>query len=137
MIDMSQAHEVVAHDERAGTLTSGAVSATAFAIPGFIKRNTLLLAATQACVGIGNQMVPTLGAIMVMFFLGSPALAGVATSIQGASRFLVAYPIGLLMDTYGRRVGLTVGLVLGIVGAAAIGGSVIAASFPFFLVGLI
>src|SRR5262245_26172225 len=30
-------------------------------IPPAIKRNTLLLAVTQACVGVGNQMVPALG----------------------------------------------------------------------------
>src|SRR5262245_28943731 len=34
-------------------------------IPAVIKRNTLLLASAQAFVGVGNQMVPTLGAIMV------------------------------------------------------------------------
>src|SRR5215472_14590253 len=55
---------------------------------GIVKRNTLLLAASQAFVGVGNQMVPTLGAIIVARLLGSVYLAGLATSTLGARRFL-------------------------------------------------
>ena len=80
-------------------------------IPAVIKRNTLLLATAQAFVGVGNQMVPTLGAIMVTQLLGSPALAGLATSVLGGCRFLVAYPAGHVADTYGRRTGLLAGLL--------------------------
>ena len=35
-------------------------------VPGVIKRNTFLLAATQAFVGMGTQMIPALGPIIVM-----------------------------------------------------------------------
>jgi hypothetical protein len=56
----------------------GQTDATAAArrppLPPAIKRNTLLLAVTQAFVGVGNQMVPALGASMVLRLLGSPAL---------------------------------------------------------------
>ena len=45
-------------------------------IPPVIKRNTLLLAVTQACVGVENQMVPALGAIVVLQLLDAPALLG-------------------------------------------------------------
>jgi len=48
----------------------------ALAPPSAVKRNTLLLAASQAFVGVGNQMVPTLGAIIVARLLGSVYLAG-------------------------------------------------------------
>src|SRR5215510_1356756 len=106
-------------------------------IPPAIKRNTLLLAVTQAFVGVGNQMVPALGAIMVLQLLGSPALAGIATGILGGCRFLVAYPIGTLTDRHGRRVGLVLGLLLSLVGALAIGWSMAVASFPSFLLGLV
>jgi MFS family permease len=106
-------------------------------IPPAIKRNTLLLAVTQAFVGVGNQMVPALGAIMVLQLLGSPALAGIATGILGGCRFLVAYPIGALTDRYGRRVGLVLGLVVSLVGVLAIGWSMAGASFPVFLLGLV
>ncbi len=36
-----------------------------FPVPPLIRRNTLLLAATQAFVGTGTQLIPTLGGIMV------------------------------------------------------------------------
>lgn len=39
-------------------------------IPPLIRRNTLLLAATQAFVGTGTQLVPTLGGIMIERLLG-------------------------------------------------------------------
>ena len=86
--------------------TSATVVAHLPPIPPVIKRNTLLLAVTQAFVGVGNQMVPALGAIMVLQLLGSPTLAGIATGILGGCRFLVAYPIGALTGRHGRRVGL-------------------------------
>jgi len=105
-------------------------------IPPAIKRNTLLLAVTQAFVGVGNQMVPTLGALMVLQLLGSPALAGIATGILGGCRFLVAYPIGAFTDRHGRRVGLVLGLVLSVVGALVLGWAMASASFLGFLLGL-
>ena len=118
----------------------GQTGATAAArrppIPPAIKRNTLLLAVTQAFVGVGNQMVPALGAIMVLQLLGSPALAGIATGILGGCRVLVAYPIGALTDRHGRRVGLVLGLVLSVVGALALGWAMASASFAVFLLGL-
>src|SRR4051794_9781309 len=75
-------------------------------IPGFIKRNTCYLAAAQACVGIGNQMMPTLGALTVVHLTGVVGLAGAATSIIGGCRFLSAYPTGYVTDRYGRKAGL-------------------------------
>src|SRR5262245_6139826 len=102
-----------------------------------VKRNTLLLAASQAFVGVGNQMVPTLGAIIVARLLGSAHLAGMATSTLGASRFLVSYPIGRVADAYGRRIAVVFGLVLGLVGALGTGLSVISGSFTLFLASIL
>jgi MFS family permease len=119
----------------------GQTGATAAArrppIPPAVKRNTLLLAVTQAFVGVGNQMVPTLGVLMVLQLLGSPVLAGIATGILGGCRVLVAYPIGALTDRHGRRVGLVLGLLLSLVGALALGWSMAGASFSVFLLGLV
>lgn len=105
--------------------------------PPLIKRNSILLAASQALVGVGNQMVPTLGAIIVARFLGSANLAGVATSTMGVSRFLVSYPAGKVADSYGRRFALVLGLVLGLVGAVGAGLSILWSSFALFLTSII
>src|SRR5215475_12607376 len=100
-------------------------SLRALAPRGVVKRNTLLLAATQALVGVGNQMVPTLGAIIVSRLLGAAHLAGIATSTLGVSRFLVSYPIGRVADLHGRRVAVVIGLLLGLAGAVSTGLSVL------------
>ena len=105
-------------------------------IPPIIKRNTAFFAASQAFVGTGTQMVPTLGALMVVRLLGSANLAGLASSVLGAGRFLIAYPIGKVNDTYGRKVGLVLGLLLSLTGALLLGISMLATSFILFLVGI-
>src|SRR5262245_40559656 len=101
--------------------------------PGIVKRNTLLLAASQAFVGVGNQMVPTLGAIIVARLLGPVYLAGLATSTLGASRFLVSYPMGRVPAVYGRRIAVVLGLLFGLAGALGTGLSVISGSVSLFL----
>lgn len=106
-------------------------------IPPLIKRNTLLLASTQAFVGVGTQMVPTLGAIMVAQLLASAALAGIGTSLLYVGRFVVAYPIGWVADAFGRRVALLIGLVMSLVGTILIGTAMMSASFPVLVAGLL
>ena len=105
--------------------------------PPLIKRNSLLLAASQAFVGVGNQMVPTLGAIIVARLLGSANLAGLATSTLGVSRFLVSYPAGKVADVYGRRAAVVLGLLLGLVGAVGAGLAILWSSFALFLTSII
>ena len=108
-----------------------------FPVPGLIRRNTLLLALAQAFVGMGTQLVPTLGGIMIERLLGSLALAGLATSLQYAARLLVAYPVGWVTDVYGRKAGLLLGLVLSLAGAVVVGVSMLWASFLLFIIGML
>lgn len=113
--------------------TAVAQPAVGFTIPPLIKRNTLLFAATQALVGVGTQMIPALSAVMVVQIFGAMALAGLGASMLSVSKLLVAYPIGQLVDTFGRKLGVVVGLLLSLVGAMALGLSVLWAS-PIYLV---
>ncbi len=106
-------------------------------IPRTIKRNTILLAATQAFVGTGNQLVPALGPLMIVQLLGSATLAGLGTSMLNAAKFLISYPIGWVADTVGRRAALMVGLVLCLVGTLVIGASMAWSSFPLLVVGML
>jgi MFS family permease len=107
------------------------------AVPRLVWRNTVLLAAVQAFVGAGTQMVPTLGAIMVERLVGSVALAGIASSLMYLARLLVAYPVGWVIDARGRRAGLLLGLGLSLIGAIGVGLSMAWGSFPLFLAGLL
>lgn len=110
-------------------------AAAGFSIPSVVKRNTLFMAATQACVGVGIQMVPTLGAIMVVRLLGSATLTGLGTGMLGLSRLFVAYPMGVMSDRYGRKPGMVIGLVVALVGALICAMSMTLLSFHVFLLG--
>jgi MFS family permease len=107
------------------------------ALPPLIKRNTALLALTQAFVGMGNQTTPTLAPIIVVHLLGSAALSGLGSSILGFSRLIVAFPVGWLTDTYGRKAGLMLGMVLTLIGTLVLGVAMLMASFALFVVGLV
>lgn len=49
---------------------------------------------------------------------------------------LAAYPIGWLMARFGRRLGLSIGYTLGIVGGTLAGAAMLLKSFPLFLVAM-
>ena len=105
-------------------------------IPPLIRRNTILLALTQAFVGMGSQTTPTLAPLIVMEMLGSAALSGLGGSILGLSRFIIAYPVGWLTDRYGRKAGLMLGLCLTLVGTLAIGAAMQTGSFALVVGGM-
>jgi MFS family permease len=106
-------------------------------IPPLIRRNTILLALTQAFVGMGNQTTPTLAPLIAVQMLGSATMAGVGTSILSVSRLMVAYPVGWLTDRFGRRAGLMLGLILSLLGALFIGMAMLQNSFALVVVGLV
>jgi MFS family permease len=107
------------------------------AIPPLIRRNTLFLAVAQACVGIGNQMTPTLGALMVIHLLGSATFAGAASGIMGGCRLISSYPTGQITDAHGRKAGLFLGLSLSMVGSVTVGLGMMRESAALFFLGLV
>lgn len=90
-------------------------------IPALIKRNTALFALSQSFTGAGMQFAYGLGPLMVIALTHSASLAGLSVGLIGLSRFLVAYPIGKITDTYGRKPGILLGLVLAMAGAVVVG----------------
>lgn len=106
-------------------------------IPPLIRRNTLLLALTQAVVGAGMQLLPALGAITVVELLGNNTWAGIAIALAGLARMLTAYPVGRLTDARGRKAGLYLGLVGAMGGAVFTGWAVVASSFWLFVAGIL
>ena len=105
--------------------------------PPPIRRNLLLLTLSQALVGVGFQMVPTLTPLMVVALTGSPALAGLGVSVLGASRFVIGYPFGKLTDAIGRRPGLAIAMGVGLTGALLMGLAMVWGSFLLFVVALL
>lgn len=106
-------------------------------IPSVVRRNTLLLAITQAVVGTGIQLIPALGAISVVQLLGNNTWAGLATALAGLARMLIAYPIGRITDAHGRKAGLIIGLVLAAVGAVITGFGMAIEAFWLFVGGVL
>ena len=61
------------------------------------------------------QMAVTTGASMISYLTGSKALAGVPGMLISGSRFIVAFPTGYITDKYGRKTGMYLSLVLGLI----------------------
>jgi MFS family permease len=106
-------------------------------IPPLIRRNTLLLAATQAVVGAGMQLIPALGAISVVQLMGDGTWSGLATALAGLARMLVAYPVGRVSDSRGRKAGLYIGLALALLGSLMTGMGMGMGSFGLFAAGVL
>src|SRR5687768_6856217 len=106
-------------------------------IPAIVRRNTFLLAASQAIVGIGSQMIPTLAPIMIVRLSGTDALLGFAVASMGISKFLAAYPVGQVTDRYGRIAGLLLGNAICLASSLVLGIAVLIWSLPLLIVGLL
>jgi MFS family permease len=113
------------------------VTATTTAIPALIRRNTWLLALSQAFTGAGMGLVYSIGPLMIVAASGSPALAGLSVTLMGISRFVVAYPIGRLTDAHGRKPAMLVGLACALVGTVIVGLATIGALFPLLIAALL
>lgn len=68
---------------------------------------------------------------------GNPALAGLPSTILLAGAATAAYPAGRFMQRFGRRPGLVLGFLAGMLGMAIDAVAIIFGSFALFLVGLI
>jgi len=108
-----------------------------FKIPPLIKRNITLFALSQSFTGSGMQFLYSFGPLMVVALTGSAALAGLSVGLVGLSRFFVAYPVGKIADTYGRKPAILLGLVLALVGVIVTGLSMQFLSFPILCIGML
>jgi MFS family permease len=116
---------------------SPAQNRPALHIPPLIKRNTVLFALSQSFTGAGMQFAYGLGPLMVIALTESAGLAGLSVGLIGLSRFLAAYPVGKITDTYGRKPGILLGLVLAMVGAIVVGLSMGLQSILVLTVGML
>ena len=101
------------------------------------RRITWTLFITQsfalAAVIANSAVNPIIGAKLS----GQDALAGLPSTLMLIGAASAAYPAGRLMERIGRRPGLALGFLAGLVGMIIAGGSVVAHVFPGFLFGLL
>lgn len=72
-------------------------------VPPLIKRSIVLFALSQSFNGAGMHLAYGIGPLMVLALTSSASLAGLSVVLIGLSRFLVAYPIGEIMDIYSNK----------------------------------
>lgn len=100
------------------------------------RRITATLFATQSMASAAFIANITVGAILGVELSGREALAGLPSTLMQAGAAAAAYPAGRFMQRYGRRPGLGVGFLLGLIGLIINGFAVVHASFSTFLIGL-
>ncbi len=77
----------------------------------------------------------TLTPIIAAELGGNDAVAGLPSTVTLVARAAFAYPIGWLLDRWGRRMGLSLGYVIGIGGSLLAAWSIVIGSFVGFLAG--
>ena len=108
-----------------------------FDVPGLIRRNIVLFALSQSFTGAGMQMAYGIGPLMIVAISGSASLAGLSVALIAISRFVIAYPLGKITDTYGRKPGIMMGLVLALAGVITVAAAMHGRSLILLISGLL
>src|SRR5262245_50531095 len=95
------------------------------------------LFASQSLFSLAMILIISLGSIYVLKLTDNDKnWAGVPSTMMLIGSAVVSYPIGRLMDSAGRRVGLSVGNILGVIGAAVTVWAINQESLWGFLLGI-
>lgn len=101
------------------------------------QKTTLTLFAAQSFGSAGFIAASTINAIVGAELSHHPAWAGVPAGVYQVGSALAAFGWGYGMERLGRRGGLTLGLIFGVIGASVASVAVITKSFWFFLGGMV
>jgi MFS family permease len=102
------------------------------------RKITFTLLVGQSLFSASTIMTFTVGSIIAVELAGgNNQWTGVPSTLSVVGAALIAYPIGRLMDRAGRRVGLSVGNLIGIAASVVAGLAVIYQSLPIFLLGML
>ncbi|MDR6865881.1 MFS family permease [Microbacterium resistens] len=101
------------------------------------RRTVRVLALGQVLGGIAFGATVSLGALLAADISGDDALSGLATASVTLGAALCAIPLARAAARYGRRLALTAGNVLALVGVAIVIAAASARSFPMLLTGII
>jgi len=96
---------------------------------------TATLFTTQSLISAATISAFTVSSIIAVTLSGTDSAAGIPSTATNLGRALMAYPIGWIFDKYGRRQGLSLAFLLGVLGALVSVLAVIWGSFWVFLFG--
>ena len=99
------------------------------------RRISGALFASQSLFSAATILAFAMTPIVAAELGGSDSVATWPATVTLATRALLAYPIGWLLDRFGRRLGLTTGYFLGLTGVLIAAWSIINGSFAGFLAG--
>ncbi len=102
-----------------------------------IRRITITLFASRGLFSAAQIACTTLLSIVAVDLSGSKQAAGIPSTISTFAWALVAFPMGVFMDSYGRRNGLMMGYVVGVLGCLLGGLAIIQHSYGLLLAGVI
>ncbi len=101
------------------------------------RRIMVVLFVSQSLASAAFIASITVNAIVGAELSGRQELAGLPTTLLLFGAAAAAYPAGRFMQRFGRRPGLTIGFLFGIIGMLVDGAAIIIHSFPLFLFGLL
>ncbi|MBI4765368.1 MAG: MFS transporter [Deltaproteobacteria bacterium] len=101
------------------------------------KKITMVLFLSQGLSSAGFIAAFTVNAIVAVSLSGEPSLAGLPGALYVLGMAGGALIWGLTMERTGRRKGLALGQVLGVIGSGIAMAAIFYRSFTFFLTGLI
>ncbi|WP_394940910.1 MFS transporter [Psychromicrobium sp. YIM B11713] len=104
-------------------------------IPGIQRRTVAVLSGAQLLGGLGGGAALSIGSLLAVDLSGSEAWAGSLTTVLTLAAALAALPMAALAAARGRRISLTLCLLIALAGAVLI---IVAAStrlFPLLLLG--
>lgn len=103
--------------------------------PSIRKRLIGVIFAVSSLVAAAQVASFTLLPIIAADLSGSESAAGIPSTMGLLFRAIAAYPLGWLMGRTGRRIGLTVGLIIGLTGTALSAWAIGADTFWIFALG--
>jgi MFS family permease len=104
-------------------------------LPRLRRRMRWVLFAVAALGSTGYIAAVTVGTLVAAELSGGAALGGLPTTTTTIGTATAASLIALVMLRWGRRLGLLLGLAVGVLGGAVVLVSVVAASIPLLLIG--
>lgn len=112
-----------------------ATVAPAVAAAAVQRRSVRLLVATQIVGGVGVSMGISVGALLAAQ-LGGTGISGVVQSSAVVGGAAIVLPVTRVMRRYGRRPGLALAYLAGVLGAVGIIVAAVAESVPLLFVGM-
>jgi MFS family permease len=101
------------------------------------RRLTWVLFANQSLASAGFIAAATINSIIGSKLGGSPSYAGVPSAVYLLGGAFAASAWGYLMERIGRRNGIVLGLLIGVIGNALVLYAISASSFLLFLFGMV